>query len=120
MTPTLTRSLPCQVQRCLSPERESESELEGSLGKCRVSVESLGLDSGFREGLRPSPLYWVGQVGPGCSGAGKSDRPNVWGPVQNGERESSPHSGPFFQDLGTHKGTSEPGLWQTPGDRWGH
>lgn len=59
----------------------------------------LGLDSRFREGLRPSPLYWVGQVGAGCSGAGKRDRPKVWGPVQNGERDSSPPSGPFFQDL---------------------
>lgn len=98
MTPALTPSLPCQVQRC--PERESESEPEGNLGKCPVSVESLGLDNRFREGLRPSPLHWVG---PGCSGAGKSGRPKVRGPVQNGERDSSPHSGPFFQDLGTKK-----------------
>lgn len=47
-TPSLTQSLPCQVQWCLSLEQESESELEPSLGKCRVSAESLGLDNRVR------------------------------------------------------------------------
>lgn len=43
MTPALMRPLPCQVQWCLNLEQELELELEPerSLGKCRVSVESL-------------------------------------------------------------------------------
>lgn len=68
------RPVPCQVQWCLSPELESESESEGSLGKCPVSVLSPGLSlGGQRAGRAEAPTCtphrkgrsrWGNQLGP--------------------------------------------------------
>lgn len=51
--------LPHQVRWCLRLEQESALGLEGSLGKCLVSVECLG--QGRRSGC-------TGKAGPSCRG----------------------------------------------------
>lgn len=71
-------------------EQELELEPERSLGKCQVSVESLGLHNAV-----------TGQKGRGLAtaGHGRQPGPKRGAESQTGERGPGLTSRPFFQDL---------------------